>query len=161
MASRGSDLNIKIGKNTQEIHHKASGRLQCLCGAKKMRQQHLNAVFRTHNFGAVLDFVIKFAILVLNIKHQNGLFPEHLAPKSFLHLYLSCTQMAFRPNPIGLHERAFLKHSESGLNSKMVIGTQIGNSQNTEELRHQSLFQHGMTLYFPYFVQRTMFSRLA
>ena len=23
MASRGSDLNIKIGKNTQEIHHKA------------------------------------------------------------------------------------------------------------------------------------------
>ena len=27
MASRGSDLNIKIGKNTQEIHHKASGRL--------------------------------------------------------------------------------------------------------------------------------------
>ena len=27
MASRGSDLNIKIGKNTQEIHHKASDRL--------------------------------------------------------------------------------------------------------------------------------------
>ena len=23
MASRGSDLNIKMGKNTQEIHHKA------------------------------------------------------------------------------------------------------------------------------------------
>ena len=48
---------------------------------------------RTQNtfFGAVLEFVIKFAILVLNIKHQNGFFPEHLAPKSVLHLYLSCT----------------------------------------------------------------------
>ena len=36
--------------------------------------------------GAVLEFVIKFAILVLNIKHQNGFFLEHLAPKSVLHL---------------------------------------------------------------------------
>ena len=44
--------------------------------------------WRTQNtfFGAVLEFVLKFAILVLNIKHQNGFFPEHLAPKSVLHL---------------------------------------------------------------------------
>ena len=120
---------------------------------------------RTQNtfFGAVLEFVIKFAILVLNIKHQNDFFPEHFAPKSGLHLDIFSTQMAFcqntsmwrapkchlvrtlfifvifwcqdgfRPNLIGSHERAFHKDSESGLNSKMVIGTQIGNSQNTAD----------------------------
>ena len=42
--------------------------------------------FQNTIFGAVLEFVLKFAILVLNIKHQNGFFPEHLAPKSVLHL---------------------------------------------------------------------------
>ena len=42
--------------------------------------------FQNTIFGAVLEFALKFAILVLNIKHQNGFFPEHLAPKSVLHL---------------------------------------------------------------------------
>ena len=109
--------------------------------------------FQNTIFGAVLEFVLKFAILVLNIKHQNGFFPEHLAPKSVLPLYLFCTKMAFcqntlmwrapkwhlvrtlfifvifwccdgsRPNLIGSYERAFHKDSDSGLNSKMAIGT--------------------------------------
>ena len=38
-----------------------------------------------------------------------------------------------RPNLIGSHERAFHKDSESGLNSKMVIGTQMTFTQNTAE----------------------------
>ena len=56
--------------------------------------------WRTQNtfFGAVLEFVLKFAILVLNIKHQNDFFPEHFAPKSVLRLYLFCTKMAFCQN---------------------------------------------------------------
>ena len=121
-------------------------------------------------FGAVLEFVLKFGNLVLNIKHQNGFFPEHLAPKSVLHLYLFCTQMAFcqntfmwrapkwhlvrtvlsffvifvifwcqdgsRPNLICSYERAFLKDSESGLNSKITFSTYFTNSQNTAELSY-------------------------
>ena len=78
MASRWSDLNIKMVKNTQEIHHKAWGRaLVPLLGSKN---EVVAPKCRTQNtfFGAVLEFVIKFAILVLNIKHQNGFFPEHL-----------------------------------------------------------------------------------
>jgi len=59
-----------------------------------------------HIFGSVLEFVLKFAILVLNIKHQNGFSPEHLAPKSFLHLngvlpehlHVKSTKMAFCKN---------------------------------------------------------------
>ena len=47
--------------------------------------------FQNTIFGAVLEFALKFAILVLNIMHQNGFFPEHLAPKSILLLYLFCT----------------------------------------------------------------------
>jgi len=43
-----------------------------------------------HIFGAALEFVLKFAILVLNIKPQNGFSPEHLAPKSVLHLDAFC-----------------------------------------------------------------------
>ena len=114
--------------------------------------------FQNTIFEAVLELVLNFAILVLNHQHQNGFFPEHLAPKSVLHLYLLCTQMVFcqntfmwrapkwhlvrtlfifvifwcqdgsRPNLIGSYERAFHKDLESGLNSKMVIGTQIGYS---------------------------------
>ena len=42
--------------------------------------------FQNTIFGAVLEFALKFAILVLNIMHQNGFFPEHLAPKSVLRL---------------------------------------------------------------------------
>ena len=44
--------------------------------------------FQNTIFEAVLEFVIKFAILVLSIKHQNGFFPEHLAPKSVLSKYV-------------------------------------------------------------------------
>ena len=47
--------------------------------------------FQNTIFGPVLEFVIKFAILVLNIKHQNDFFPEHLAPKSVLHLDMFST----------------------------------------------------------------------
>ena len=126
--------------------------------------------FQNTIFEAVLELVLKFAILVLSIKHQNGFFPEHLAPKSVLHLYLLCTQMVFcqntfmwrapkwhlvrtlfifvifwcqdgsRPNLIGSYERAFHKDSESGLNSKMVIGTQMTFSQNTAALFFQYNF---------------------
>ena len=40
--------------------------------------------WRTQNtfFGAVLEFILKFAILVLNIKHKNGFFAEHFAIKA-------------------------------------------------------------------------------
>ena len=119
--------------------------------------------FQNTIFGAVLEFVIKFAILVLNIKHQNDFFPEHPAPKYVLHLDMFSTQMAFcqntfmwrapkwhlvrtlfifvifrcqdgyRPNLIGSHERAFHMDSKSGLNSKMVIGTQMTFTQNTAD----------------------------
>jgi len=62
--------------------------------------------FQNTIFGAVLESLLKFAILVLIIKHQNGFFPEHLAPKSVLHLdgvlsehlYVESTQMAFGQN---------------------------------------------------------------
>ena len=106
--------------------------------------------WRTQNrfFGPVLELVIKFAILVLNNQHQDGIFPEHLAPKSVLHLNLLCTQMAFcqntfmwrapkwqssehvwvwvifwcqdgsRPYLINSHDGAFHKDSKSGLISK-------------------------------------------
>ena len=40
--------------------------------------------FQNTIFEAVLELVLKFAILVLNHQHQNGFFPEHLAPKSVL-----------------------------------------------------------------------------
>ena len=33
--------------------------------------------FQNTIFGAVLEFALKFAILVLNIMHQNGFFPKH------------------------------------------------------------------------------------
>ena len=39
-----------------------------------------------------------------------------------------------RPNLIGSYESAFHKDFESGLNSKMAIGTNVGNSQNTAEV---------------------------
>ena len=42
--------------------------------------------FQNTIFEAVLELVLNFAILVLNHQHQNGFFPEHLAPKSVLHL---------------------------------------------------------------------------
>ena len=120
--------------------------------------------FQNTIFEAVLELVLKFAILVLNHQHQNGFFPEHLAPKSVLHLYLLCTQMVFcqntfmwrapkwqssehvwmwvifwcqdgsRPCLISSYDGAFYKDSKSGLNSKMVIGTQIGFTQNRAEL---------------------------
>ena len=35
--------------------------------------------FQNTIFEAVLEFVIKFAILVLNIKYQNGFFPRTLS----------------------------------------------------------------------------------
>ena len=43
--------------------------------------------FQNTFLGAVLEFVLKFAILVLNIKHQNGFFAEHFAKN----LNLFCT----------------------------------------------------------------------
>ena len=102
--------------------------------------------------------------LIHRTNYQNKLHPIEQNKLCFpvLHLYLSCTQMAFcqntfmwrapkwhlvrtlfilfnfwcqdgsRPNLIGSYERAF--HKDSGLNSIMVIGTQIGNSQNTAEV---------------------------
>ena len=54
--------------------------------------------FQNTIFEAVLEFVIKFAILVLSIKHQNGFFPEHLAPKSVLSKSVLHTQMVFCQN---------------------------------------------------------------
>ena len=47
--------------------------------------------FQNTIFEAVLELVLNFAILVLNHQHQNGFFPEHLAPKFVLPLYLFCT----------------------------------------------------------------------
>ena len=38
------------------------------------------------------------------------------------------------PDLICLYGRAFHKDSESSLNSKMAIGTYVGNSQNTAEM---------------------------
>ena len=116
--------------------------------------------FQNTIFEAVLELVLNFAILVLSIKHQNGFFPEHLAPKSVLSKSVLHTQMVFcqntfmwrapkwhlvrtlfifvifwcqdgsRPNLIGSYERAFHKDSESGLNLKKVIGTQMSFIQN-------------------------------
>ena len=41
--------------------------------------------FQNTIFGAVLEFVLKFAILVLNIKHQIAFYQDTLlAPKSVL-----------------------------------------------------------------------------
>ena len=53
MASRGSDLNIKIGKNTQEIPHSAS------VVDSKMRWLHLNG---KHYFWIFPDIVLEKAI---------------------------------------------------------------------------------------------------
>ena len=50
--------------------------------------------FQDTIFEAVLELVLNFAILVLSIKHQNGFFPEHLAPQSVLFLSFFGARMA-------------------------------------------------------------------
>ena len=114
----------------------------------------------SHNFWIFPEFVLEFAIQVLDIstkmafsqntqhlnlfctcicsaprwcfartplsgEHLNGIQSEH-----FIFVIFWC-QDGSRPNLIGLYERAFHKDSESGLNSKMVIGTQMSFIQNT------------------------------
>ena len=120
--------------------------------------------WRTQNtfFGLVLELVLKFAILVLNISTKMAFSQNTFA----MPLGTNCTQMAFcqntfmwrapkwqssehvwvwvifwcqdgsRPYLIGSYDGAFHKDSKSGLNSKMVIGTQIGFTQNRAELSY-------------------------
>ena len=65
----------------------------------------------------------------------------------FLIFVIFGCQNGSRPNLIGSYERAFHKDSKSGLNSKMVIGTQIGNSQNTAEASSVFYFEFSVLSY--------------
>ena len=62
---------------------------------------------------------------------QNTFYP-------FLIFVIFWCQDGSGPNLIVSYERAFHKDSESGLNSKMVISTQIGYSQNRAAVRLHS-----------------------
>jgi len=57
MASRGSDLNIKIGNNTQEIHHKAlvplwGSKNEVLAPIFRFRTDFLKSVLAKWHLGA-------------------------------------------------------------------------------------------------------------